>query len=300
MRSPSSRRNPALPTRWEASTYGGLVAGVLAVSSAAVLIRLAEAPALAVGVWRTGVAGLLFLPLAWALHRLALLRIGWRRGILLVASGVGLALHFAFWILSLDYTTVASSVVIVTANPLLVALASWAFLGEKPGRRTLVGIGVALVGGLVLAWGDLRLGRRELMGDGLALLGALAVAVYYIVGRGVRPHLPLLAYVGPVYGVAALLLGLASLGLGVPLWGWSGRSLAFLLLVALLPQVVGHTLLNWTLGRLPAVVVSSAVMAEPVVAAALAWVMLGEKPTPPTVVGGGLIVGGVWWAVRRG
>lgn len=294
------KRGHVIPVQRDASTYGGLVAGVLAVSSAAVLIRLAEAPSLAVAAWRTGIAALLFLPLTWGMHRKVLLGLGWRRRALLALAGVGLALHFAFWIASLAYTSVASSVVIVTANPLLVAVASWLFLGERPGGRVLAGVGVALAGGLLLAWGDLRLGRRELLGDALALLGAVAVAVYYIVGRGVRPSLPLLAYIGPVYGAAAVLLVAASLALRIPLWGFSGRSVAFLLLVALLPQVVGHSLLNWTLARLPAVVVSAAVMAEPVVATGLAWLVLGEGPPPTTVAGGALILGGVWWAVRRG
>ncbi|MFN3974300.1 MAG: DMT family transporter [Dehalococcoidia bacterium] len=300
MHDPAGKRSQAIPVQKDTPTYGGLVAGVLAVSSAAVLIRLAEAPPLATAAWRTGVAALLFIPLAWATHRKALLGLGGRTWALLGLSGLGLAAHFAFWIASLTYTSVASSVVIVTANPLLVAMASWLFLGERPGGRVLAGIGVALAGGLVLAWGDVRLGRREALGDLLALLGAVAVAVYYIVGRGVRPRLPLLAYIGPVYGAAALLLTGASLAMGTPLWGFSGRSVAFLLLVALLPQVAGHSLLNWTLGRLPAVVVSTAVMAEPVVATGLAWLVLGEEPPLTTLAGGVLILGGVWWAVRQG
>ncbi|MCS7207422.1 MAG: DMT family transporter [Dehalococcoidia bacterium] len=287
------------PGHRDAATYGALVAGVLAVSSAAVLIRLADAPALTVSTWRTGVAALAFLPLAWALHGRVLLHMGWRTGGLLVLSGVALAVHFAFWIASLDYTTVASSVVIVTSNPLLVAVLGWVFLGERPGRRVLVGIGVALVGGLVLGWGDFRLGRRELLGDGLALLGAVGVAVYYTIGRAVRPHLPLLAYIGPVYGTAALVLVGASLLGGAPVWGFTLRTLGFLLLVALLPQMVGHTLLNWTLGRLRAVVVSAVVMTEPVVATVLAWLVLGETPSSTTLVGGALILGGVWGVVGK-
>lgn len=300
MQAQTTRQGQALPTRRDVSTYGGLVAGVLAVSSAAVLIRLADVPALAMASWRTGVAALLFLPLAWAMHRKALLGMGGRTWGLLTLSGLGLALHFAFWIASLGYTSVASSVVIVTANPLLVGVAAWLFLGERPGRKVWAGIGMALVGGLLLGWGDLRLGRRELLGDTLALLGAVAVAVYYLVGRGVRPRLPLLAYIGPVYGIAWVLLLGASLATGTPLLGFNQRSFVFLLLVALLPQVIGHTLLNWTLGRLPAVVVSAAVMAEPVVATGLAWVALGEAPPPTTLAGGTLILAGVWWAVRKG
>lgn len=296
-------RPAALPVRRDAVTYGGLGAGVLAVSSAAVLIRLAEAPALAVAAWRTGVAALLFLPLAWALYPKALGAVGWRTWLLLLLAGASLALHFAFWIASLSYTTVASSVFIVTANPLLVALGAWLLLGERPRGRVLGGIGIALGGGVLLAWGDgggLGAGGRKVLGDGLAFLGAVAVALYYILGRRVRPSLPLLAYIGPVYAAATLLLVGAGVTSGTPLWGFSGRSLAFLLLVAFLPQVVGHSLLNWALGRLPAVVVSTAVMAEPVLATALAWLFLGERPPLTTLVGGGIILGGVWWGVRRG
>ena len=282
-----------------APIYGGLALGVTAVSTAAVLIRLADAPSLAVASYRLGIAALLLLPLSLALDRTRLLTLPGRTKLLMCASALCLALHFAFWIASLSHTSVASSVVIVTANPILVAIAAHVLLRESLTRSTAAGIGVGLAGGVVIALGDWDLGDRRLYGDGLALLGAAAVAGYYIIGRDLRREMPVLAYVAPVYGLAAVVLLAFSGAAAVPLAGFSGETYVYLVLLALVPQLLGHSSLNWALGHLPATLVAVAVMAEPVGATLLAWAILDETPPVTTVAGGMLILFGVYLALRR-
>ena len=214
------------------------------------------------------------------------------------ASALCLAFHFAFWIASLSHTSVASSVVIVTANPILVAIAAHVLLRESLTRSTAAGIGLGLAGGVVIALGDWDLGDRRLYGDGLALLGAVAVAGYYIIGRDLRREMPVLAYVAPVYGLAAAVLLATAGATGVALSGFSGETYVYLALLALVPQLLGHSSLNWALGHLPATLVAVAVMAEPVGATLLAWAVLDETPPVTAVAGGALILVGVYLALR--
>ena len=279
--------------------YGGLALGVTSVSFAAVLIRLAEAPALAVASYRMALASVILVPLVLVVARDSLRAMTPRAWGLAVASATCLALHFGFWIASLGHTSVASSVVIVTANPILVALAARLLLREPTPQRVALGIGLGVVGGLVIALGDWNIGGERLYGDGLAFLGAVAVTGYYIIGRDLRGRLPVLAYVGPVYAFAALFLLLAALFSDTPLRGFSGETYLYLVIIAMVPQLLGHSSLNWALGHLRATLVAVAVMAEPVGATLLAWVILGETPPVTALVGGALILAGVYYALRR-
>ena len=213
---------------------------------------------------------------------------------LVFASAVCLAAHFAFWITSLEHTSVASSVVIVTSNPVLVAIGAAVLLRERTSARALAGVGVAIAGGVVIALGDWDLGDRRLYGDLLALGGAVAVAGYYIAGRSLRERLSILGYIAPVYGTAAVLLAVAALATGSQLTGFDVEVYGWLVLLAALPQLVGHSTLNWSLGYLPATLVATAVMAEPVGASLLAWAVLDEAPPVTSVAGGALVLVGVF------
>lgn len=283
-----------------ARVYGGLLLGVAAVSFAAIFIRLAEAPPLAIAAYRLCIASLVVVP-ASLVHRRDRYRVFTPAVFLWAAvAGVFLALHFGFWIASLDYTSVASSVVLVTTSPILIAVVSHFFLGDRVSLGVAVGIGVALMGGLILGIGDWQTGGRELQGDLLALLGALSVVGYLLIGRWLRGRLPLLPYIATVYGVAALLLLSSALIAHQPLSGYSAATYGWLVLVALVPQVLGHSLLNWTLAHVSATLVSVSVMAEPVVATLLAIGILREMPPITSVVGGAFILVGVYLALRRG
>ncbi len=282
-----------------ARRYLVLALGVVSVSFAAIFIRLADAPVLVIAAYRLMLASLLINPIAYARSRYELLHLI-KAGLgLPLLSGVLLALHFVLWIASLSYTTVASSVVLVTANPVFVALASHFLFREKLRRQVIVGIAVCLAGAALIGYGDWTLGLKPLFGDLLALLGAIAVAGYYLIGRRLRQTTGVLSYASIVYSSAALVLLLSALALRYPLLGYSSTTYVMLVLLALVPQTVGHLSLNWSLRFVSATLVAIAVLGEPVGATILALAILHEVPTLTQVLGGILILGGIFVAFRK-
>ncbi len=281
--------------------YLGLLVGVVAVSFAAVLIRLARAPALGIATYRLAIASFIVVPWAWWQSRGTWAGSLSRRDLFLGAlSGVALALHFAFWISSLSFTSVASSVVLVTISPLVVGVVSHFFTADKMTRDTLLGICVSVVGGIIIGYGGAQLGSRMIWGDLLALLGSVAVAAYFLLGRDLRGRTPLLPYISIVYTSAAIVLLLLSLATKQSLSGYSKETYLMLVLLALGPQLLGHSYLNWALRYVSATFVTVAVLGEPVGATFLAYVILGERPSVAEIGGGALILLGIYTALSRG
>jgi len=273
----------------------GVGLAVLAVSTAAVLIRLSSAPSMAIATHRLLFATLLLGPVA-LLHperRRDLSSLGARDLAGLAAVGVVLAVHFAAWIDSLAWTTVAASVVLVTLHPVFVGVASDLLYDEGLGTLGWAGVAVAFAGGVVVVAGDVRLPVAHPRGAVLALVGAAAAGAYFLAGRAYRRRLPLLAYVVPVYAACAVALAAAGVAAGVPLTGYAWREWAIFLALALVPMVVGHTLLNWALRHVTAPVVATAVLGEPVGSTLLAVLVLGEVPPGITLLGGLVTLAGI-------
>lgn len=262
------------------------------------LIRLADAPSLVIAAYRLSLASLILVPLGLARAAPEIRVLSGRQLLFAGLAGIFLALHFAFWITSLDYTSVASSVVLVTINPIFVGIASHFLTSDRLSRQTMAGIAMAVAGAGVISYGDWGIGWRALWGDVLALLGALAVAGYYMMGRRLRHRLSLLAYASLVYLTAALVLLALAVASEGRLEGYSVQTYLMLVLLALVPQLLGHTSLNWALRYVPATLVSTAVLGEPVGATILAYLILGEVPTPPEIGGGALVLVGVYIAFR--
>ena len=281
----------------------GLAFGVAAVSTSAVLIRLAAAPALTVTAWRLSGGGLFYI-LVHALRTRSLPSTGLQPAELKLAalSALALALHFLTWIASLDYSSVVSSVVLVTTAPVWVALGSVLLLGERPGRRTWTGVLVAMGGALVITFADRGSGAGSgpspLLGDLLALAGALCFAAYYLIGRRLRRDLTTVRYVALVYGGAALLSLVTVAFTRTPMMGFAPETYLYLGLIILLPQIVGHTTYNWALGHISATLASVAGLMEPVGAGILAWFVLAEAPGPVQAAGAITVLVGVWLAAR--
>lgn len=274
-----------------------IAASVLAVSTAAILIRESDAPPLAVAFYRLLDATLILVPFAIWRARDDLRGLSRRDWLGLAGVGVVLAVHFAAWITSLGLTSVAASVVLVTLHPVFVAVASRRLYGEGVGGLGMAGIVVALVGGLVITATDAASGPSPLVGDLLALVGAAAAAVYFLAGRGYRRRLGLLAYVTPVYAASALVLGallvLLPAPYGGPLAGYPPREHAIFLALALFPMILGHTVLNWALRYVTAPVIATTILGEPLGATLLALVILREVPPAGVVAGGLLVLGGI-------
>jgi len=214
-------------------------------------------------------------------------------------SGSLLALHFGAWITSLAYTTVASSVVLVSTQPLFSAFLSGRFLGEKAPRRLYLGVILALAGTAIIAGGDLALSPDRLKGDLLALLGAAAAAGYFVIGRRVREEMPFFQYLTAVYGVSALILVVAATALGGRILEVPRRDYLWLLLMAAGPTVVGHGCFNWAVRRLPVFYVNLAAFGEPILASFYALILLGEPLRPSLWAGGALVFAGILLALPR-
>ena len=278
-----------------------LAMGIVAISFASIFIRFAQAegaPPLSIAAWRLIFASAVLLPYAWASRRDEIRSLSPREWGWLIASGIFLGLHFASWIASFAYTSVASSVVLVSMGPVFVGLGSWLFLRERPTLLLAVGIVLAAVGSVVISWGDFGQGQDQLTGDLLALTGAIMVAGYLMIGRKVRASRSLMTYIALVYGVAMLVLLLIVAATGTPMWGLSPAAYGWMLALGLIPQLVGHSTLNWALRHLSATFVAVVTLSEPIGSGVLAYILLGELVTSSTIAGGILVLAGIFIASR--
>src|ERR671916_1560413 len=283
-----------------------LLVGVLAASTAALFIRLAYA---AEGSGSVGL-GLLLAAVRLSVASLVLLPVWWRfrkaspePGAMgyAVLAGLFLGVHLALWIISLAYTSIVASATIVTTNPIWVALMLWAWRGERPSRLTAAGIIVAISGGTLIAVGDAggaSAGSRPLLGDLLALGGALSVSLYLILGREAQHRgLGLGSYVATAYVVGALTLLPAPLLLGSGYAGWPWEVYLYGLLLAFIPQLVGHSSFNWAVRWVSPTLVALVILAEPVGGSVLGYLVFGEVPGAFVLAGAAVLLIGVAGAV---
>ncbi len=293
-----------------------LLAAILAASTAAIFIRLAQAegaPSIVIAAARLTIASLILAPLALTRYRSELRSLSRREWILALSSGGFLALHFATWITSLQYTSVASSVVLVSTTPLWVALLAPLVLHERVSVSTFIGLILALAGGVVVGLSDtcswqagglacpsiqLFIGGKAFLGDFLSLFGAWMAAGYLLMGRKLRSRINLVPYIFIVYGMAAVVLIAIMLGLGQSPVGLPPMAYLWFLLLALLPQLFGHSTYNWALKYLPASVVSVTLLGEPVGSTILAMIVFQETPGWFKIAGGVLILAGIWLSAR--
>jgi len=275
-----------------------LLLGVLAISTGSIFLRLAEAPSLGEAFWRCALATLCLLPLA--ARRLVsdwrgLSRAGRRSSLV---AGLFLAGHFAAWIESLEWTGVAQSVLLVSTTPLWVALIAPFATGDRLSRAARWGLVAALAGTLLMhaqVPGD---ARDPLRGAILALMGAWCATGYLLIGRRLRPELGLFSYSVLCYGSAAAALLVLNLAADSPLAGYPRATWGWLALAAVIPQGVGHTTLNWALRHASAPLVSISLLGEPAFATLLAWSILGERPTVFLLLGGPIVLFGIWLSSR--
>jgi drug/metabolite transporter (DMT)-like permease len=281
------------------SPAAALGVAVLAVSTSAVLVDLSSAPSLVKAFYRVLFTLALVAPAAVVRHPGAFRRLSGRDLLGATLAGGALAVHFATWFESLRWTSVAASVTLVQAQPLFVAVGAFLLLDERLSRRMVGGIAVALCGMVVMSLGELLsgaavAGARPLYGDGLALVGAVTAAAYVLAGRSLRQRVALLPYVTVVYAVCTLVLLALTVGQGHPLTGYPREEWLLFAGMALGPGLFGHTVLNWALAHVESSVVSVSLLGEPVGSTLLAVVVLSELPTPATVLGGAVVLGGIY------
>ena len=292
-----------------------LIIATLAVSTSSIFIRFAQgdgAPSLVIAALRLTFATLLIAPVALTRHLDEIKRFTRTELLLGIFSGIFLAAHFATWITSLEYTSVASSVVFVGTGPMWVALLSPLLLKEHITKITVIGLMVAVIGGTVIALGDACawnnglvcpalgdiLQGRAMWGNLLALMGAWAVTGYLIIGRKMRTGISLIPYIFLVYGMGAVTLIIIMFVSGNTPLGYMPTTYGWIFLLAAIPQLIGHSTYNWALKYLNAALVSVTVLGEPIGSATLAFFLLDETPSLMTLVGGVLILAGIFLSSR--
>jgi drug/metabolite transporter (DMT)-like permease len=309
-------------TRYRFFPYLVLLGGVLIAATSSILVRLAQnsgAPSLVIATWRLIFAAVILTPIAWTGRSNELRHLQGHDIRLGIFAGVFLAIHLATWIYSLEFTSVASSAALVTTNPLWIALAVFFLFGERLSRNTIIGLAAALTGSVLVAFSDGRVlvieagpmmqfnwqnlltpaGKTDtaLLGDGLALVGAFMASAYLLVGRNLRTRLSTMAYVWLVYTAAMVTLVVFSLLAGPSLFGYTWLAYLWILLLAIGPQLLGHTSFNWALAHLSTTFVALSILGEPVGSAIFAYFLFGETFMPIQLVGFVLLLVGIGMGV---
>jgi len=286
--------------------FVALVIGVLAVSTAAIFIRLAQeesAPSLVIAAGRLTVASIALTPMVLARHKQQIRQVQRDDLAWALTGGLVLGLHFAAWITSLEYTSVVNSVVLVTTAPLWVALMAPLFLGEKLGLWIVAGLALAFGGGILVSLsgdaGSPPTRHDPILGNGLAIFGAVMAAIYFMIGRRLRARLGLVSYIWLVYSTAAMILIVAVLVSGLSVTGLPAEAYLWMILMGLVPQLVGHSSYNYALGYLPAAYVSLTVLGEPIGSGLLAMFFLNEQPVLFQLIGSVFILFGIVVASRE-
>ncbi|WP_166001784.1 DMT family transporter [Bacillus sp. Cs-700] len=271
---------------------------ILFISTSAVIVKLASAPASVIAMYRLAFAILIMLPLVLRNYRDSFRQIkksDWGFGSL---AGISLAFHFILWFESLNYTSVASSVVLVTLQPLFAFIGTYLFFKEKLTLLAIAGGVTAVAGSIVISWGDFRISGMALWGDLLALTACAMVTGYLLFGQNIRKRLDLIPYTFIVYGIAALTLILYNILLRYPFFSYPTSDWGYFLLLAIFPTLLGHSLLNWAVKWVSVNVISMSILFEPIGASILAYFILGEKLHTMQWIGGGIIITGLYLFIR--
>ncbi|MBX3141920.1 MAG: DMT family transporter [Trueperaceae bacterium] len=296
-RSAEPERATAVGPPRRGTVWTVLGVALTAVSFAAIFIRWADAPGVVVAFYRMLIATVIMAPVTAAgLRRTPLDARAWRATTL---AGALLAVHFAAWISSLSYTTVAASGALVSTSPLWVALFAWLFLARPPAARQLGGVLLSVAGAAIIGYGDMLGGSRPLLGDLLAVVGAAGAGGYLLLGRYVQARgVSLQAYAGSAYAVAAVCLAPLPWLTGAPYLGYPQATYLFVALLALVPQVIGHTGINYVAKYFDTTALATALLLEPLASGVLAYLLFGERPGTATLLGVAAVLCGMVLTVR--
>ncbi|WP_099156481.1 DMT family transporter [Virgibacillus ndiopensis] len=275
--------------------YIAVVIGVIAVSSSAVLVKLADSsPAPIIANYRLLFAVIIMAPYIFIKNRHEFRLIQKRDWVLCILAGIFLACHFILWFESLNYTSVASSVVLVTLQPIFAFLGTYLFFKERFSPGAVISMVIALLGSVIISWGDFQISGMALFGDILALLGAVTVTAYFLLGQNVRKRLSLMTYTFVVYGISSITLILYNIILQNPFFGYPADNWWAFLALAIIPTFFGHTLFNWAIKWVSTSTISMGIVFEPIGASILAYFILDEQITGSQWLGGTIVLSGLF------
>lgn len=295
------------PAQWQINIV--LFFGIAGASSAAIWVRMANSVvtvdsrvgfSLFLAASRLILSALIVLP-TW--KQLSFAQINQKSFYYAIASGVTLALHFATWITSLAYTSIAASTVLVTTSPIWVGILSWWWYKEKLSRLKITGMVIALIGGMIIAIADSHTPNsysNALLGDLLAIVGAVMSSLYLIFGSQAQNQgLSINNYITISYSTAAILLFPLPLVYGSSYIGYNSPVYLYVLLMAVVSQVIGHTSLNWAVKWVSPALISLSLLFEPVLASFIAAILWQEIPSPNILLGGLIILLGIGVFVQK-
>ncbi|MFC7322049.1 DMT family transporter [Halobacillus campisalis] len=271
-----------------------LMVGVISISTSAIFVKLAgDAPASIIAFYRLLLAIIIMAPYVFLKHSDDLFSISKKDGTLAAVSGVFLAFHFILWFESLNYTSVASSVVLVSMQPIFAFIGTYLFFKERFSAGAVLSMLIAITGSVIISWGDFQISGLAFLGDILALLGAIMVTGYFLVGQNLRKRLSLTSYTFVVYSAATLTLLIYNLGLNVPFGGYNSSQWLIFLCLAIVPTFLGHSLFNWSLRWMSASKISMSILLEPIGASILAFFLLNEAVSWSQWLGGSIVIFGL-------
>lgn len=294
----------SVPSRESEATKAYLAIGtaMASISFASIFIKWSESTPFLIAAYRLAFTCAMLVPfLLWTDGFSEIRKFNRKEIVLVLLSGVALTFHFELWIVSLSLTLVSTSVILVTSHPIFVAGVSHFLLKEKVRRTAVVGIIIAFSGVALISISDYSLGAGTLLGDLMAFVGGICAGIYFLSGRVARQSVAVGPYAFSVYGLSALLLFVSAAIAGDKLLITNDREITLFLLLALIPTIFGHTMFNYALKKVPAHIISTSVLGEPVGASILAYLLLpGEVPGPLIIVGGALVVAGLYVVLSKG
>jgi drug/metabolite transporter (DMT)-like permease len=273
--------------------YVLLAIGVVSVSTSAILVKLSTAPSGVIAFYRLFFSVLFMLPIFLIKYVPELRLITKRDWAFSAIAGVFLAFHFILWFESLNYTSVASSTVLVTLQPLFAFIGTYFFFKEKFSWKAILSGLIAVAGSVIISWGDFKISGSALFGDILALIACALVTAYLMFGQTVRKRVSLITYTFIVYFICTITLFFYVILAGEPLYPYPAVDWGLFILLALVPTLLGHTLFNWSLQWLSTSTISMAILFEPVGAAILAYYVLQEELIWTQITGGLIVIGGI-------
>ena len=274
--------------------YFALIIGIFAISTSAILIRWSSSDPLVIGSYRQTFATFLFLPFLLKDKFQEILNLSSREIFELLIIGILLGAHFGFWISSVKATSVAASVLLGTCHIVYVSIIGWVVFGEKLNSRGIIGTVIALAGIIILFWGDLVEDPGNFRGNFLAFISGILAGLYYLGGRKHRKNISLPTYAFIVYFSSAVVMWFVVLTQGLEYRSIPNSEFQLFFLMALVPTLLGHTMQNWALAFLPAYVISITLLAEPIGSGLLAWYIFSEVPSLGVLVGGLIVLVGVY------
>ncbi len=275
-----------------------LVIGIIAISFSSIFIKWSDAPVSVQGMYRLLFTLILMFPFVWKQVRF-LKKMTWQEGFLLFLSGTFLALHFLFWMGSLKLTTVASSTILLSLQPVFVMIGAYIAFRERTSKAAIIGMVVAIVGAIMIGWGDIGISIKHIQGDVLSILGTIVVAAHMLIGQKLLRTFPATLYSFSVFFVAVIVFGIYNLTLSIPMTGYPEKEWGIFVLLAIIPTVFGHVLFNWLLKYVTAATISMAILGEPVGATLLAYLFLDESLTLSQWSGGAVVLAGLYYFLQN-